>query len=75
MLAEKANEITPDADSVPDMMSPAQASAVFDAAAQRYLRMPGAEFIKKWDCGFFKGKRQLASRVDAVSILLPLIGR
>jgi hypothetical protein len=57
------------------VMSDEQAHATFDAAARRYLNISGAEFYKKWKAGAFKGKRDMASKIDAVSILLPLIER
>jgi hypothetical protein len=56
-------------------MSREEARATFDAAARRYLQMSGSEFVKKWNAGFFKGKREIASKIDAVSILLPLLER
>lgn len=56
-------------------MSREEALATFDAAARRYLKMSGAEFLRKWNSGFFKDKQQLATKVDAVSILLPLVER
>lgn len=57
------------------VMSREEAFATFDAAARRYLNMSGAEFQKKWKCGFFDRKHHIGSKVDAVSILLPLIER
>ena len=57
------------------VMSPEEAERAFDAAARRYLSISGAEFLKKWHSGYFKGKREIASKVDAVSILLPLVER
>jgi hypothetical protein len=66
-----------DAASVPAgddlFMSKAEALQTFDAAARRYLKMSGQEFLKKWRAGYFKGKRSIARQVDAVSILLPLV--
>jgi hypothetical protein len=56
-------------------MSHEEALATFDAAARRYLKMSGHDFLRKWNSGFFKGKRELATKVDAVSILLPLVER
>jgi len=74
MLTEKS--VIPDtAAESADLMSPEQVQATFNAAARRYLRMSGAEFLEKWDRGYFKTRPDLASRVDAVSILFPLIGR
>jgi hypothetical protein len=57
------------------IMSREEARATFDAAARRCLQMSGSEFVKKWNAGFFKGKREIASKIDAVSILLPLLER
>lgn len=57
------------------VMTASESNAAFDAASRRYLNMSGVEFLRKWNAGFFKGKRELAAKVDAVSILLPLIER
>ena len=75
MLATNNNAHTQHTDQNVDSfaMTPSESAATFDAAARRYLDMSGVEFLKKWNAGFFKGKRELATKVDAVSILLPLI--
>lgn len=75
MLAIKNNATTQNADQGCDnfIMTESENTATFNAAARRYLNMSGVEFLKKWNSGFFKGKRELAAKVDAVSILLPLI--
>jgi hypothetical protein len=56
-------------------MTQTEAHQAFDNASRRYLQMSGEDFLRKWRVGYFKGKREIASKVDAVSILLPLVER
>jgi hypothetical protein len=73
LTAKVGTEKSEERDSL--VMSRDEARATFDAAARRYLQMSGAEFVQKWNTGFFEGKREMASKIDAVSILLPLVER
>ena len=54
-------------------MNKKEALATFDLAARRYLGMSGDEFLRKWRAGYFKNKRKLSRRLDAVTILLRLV--
>ncbi|HUI56076.1 MAG TPA: hypothetical protein VLY04_13965 [Bryobacteraceae bacterium] len=48
--------------------------SLFDAAARRYLRMSGEEFLKAWDANSFSDPDPDAHRgVMDVAILIPLV--
>ena len=46
---------------------------LIDAAARRYLKMSGIEFLEAYHSGAFSSRPELARKVDCVAILLPLI--
>jgi len=48
---------------------------LFDEAAERYLHISGAEFLRKWDGGEFGEEPDRDPAVMHVASLLPLIGR
>jgi hypothetical protein len=47
--------------------------SIFDAAARRYLRMSGDEFLKAWDAGAFEPDPDSHRGVMDVAILLPFV--
>jgi hypothetical protein len=47
-----------------------QARRMFDRESRRYAKMPGKEFIKKWEAGQFNGKSD-APEIMRVAMLLP----
>lgn len=53
-------------------LSSDDAQSAFDEAAQHYLQMSGAEFLRRWDAGEFADDDPA---VMPVAMLLPLVGR
>jgi hypothetical protein len=47
--------------------------AIFEQACRRYLQMSAAEFIERWNSGFFKNHPELAYKAADVALLLPLL--
>jgi len=46
---------------------------IFERASRRYLKMSTAEFLEKWNSGFFKQHPELAHKAADVALLLPLL--
>jgi hypothetical protein len=50
-----------------------QARRVFNAAARRYLKISGTEFLRRWDAGEFNVDPDTQPGVVQVAVLLPLV--
>lgn len=53
----------------------AQAVCLFDATAQLYLGISGAEFLRRWDTGMYRDQNACTSRVMRVACMIPLVRR
>lgn len=60
-------------ESAPPTIDDQNAWSLFDAAARRYLRMSGEEFLKAWDEGKFGPNPDQQRGVMDVAILIPLV--
>ena len=56
-------------------IGPAEAQEMLDAAAQRYLKMSGPEFVKAWYERRFEPDPDARPGVMRVAALLPLLER
>jgi hypothetical protein len=54
-------------------IQPDEANELIDAAARRYLKMSGREFLRLYESGEFSTRPELAHKVSCVAMLLPLI--
>jgi hypothetical protein len=50
-----------------------EAWRLFDDTARQYMRMSGAEFLRAWDDGDFRGETSEAHRAVRVAILIPSV--
>ncbi len=50
-------------------VSVAEGRRLFDAAAQRFLRMSGPEFLRRWDAGDFNEDDR--NEVTHIAMLIP----
>jgi hypothetical protein len=53
-------------------LTPQEGAAIFNEAAQRYLKMSGPEFLRKWDAKEFGDDPDQPGVMD-VAFLLPLV--
>ncbi len=56
-----------------DFFSAEEAKSLFDATAQRYLRISGDDFLLHWDAGDYVGAEGEESNVMRVAALLPMV--
>jgi hypothetical protein len=55
-----------------DTFDPAEARALFEATAQRYLHISGDEFLQRWDSGLYRNEIA-ESQAMRVAMLIPMI--
>ena len=51
---------------------PAEARALFDATAQKYMHISGDEFLQRWDSGEYRD-HMAETRAMRVAVLIPMV--